>query len=158
MRRVIHRMALLVPVALGIAVAGVARGETTLFEQMGGEARLKAAVNEFVLIIQADDRINFTFADTDLTKFKQLLFEQLCALSKGPCKYTGRDMRTSHAKLNITDAQFNALAEDLYSALERVHVPYRLQNRLVAMLAPMEHDIVKPGFVPENGPAPASVR
>jgi hemoglobin len=147
-------LALLVTLALSSAV----QAEDTLFEQLGGASRLRGAVNEFVLLMQADDRINFTFADTDLTKFKQLLYDQLCALANGPCKYTGRDMRTSHAKLNITDAQFNALAEDLYSALDRVHVPYRLQNKLVAMLAPMERDIVKPGFVPENGPPPAGVR
>ena len=67
-------------------------------------------------------------------------------------------MRTAHAKLNLTNAQFNALAEDLYLALDRVRVPYRLQNKLIAMLAPMQRDIVKPGFVPENGPAPANVR
>ena len=100
-------------------------------------------MNEFVLIIESDERINFTFADTDLKKFNQLLYEQLCSLSGGPCRYTGRDMRTSHSKLRITRAQFNALAEDLYSALDRVHVPYRLQNKLIAMLAPMERDIVK---------------
>jgi len=141
-----------------LALSSGAQAEDTLFEQLGGAARLHGAVNEFVLLIQADDRINFTFADTDLTKFKQLLYDQLCALANGPCKYTGRDMRTSHAKLNITDAQFNALAEDLYAALDRVHVPYRVQNKLVAMLAPMERDIVKPGFIPENGPAPAGVR
>lgn len=141
-----------------LALSSAVQADDTLFEQLGGAARLRGAVNEFVLLIQADDRINFTFADTDLTKFKQLLYDQLCALANGPCKYTGRDMRTSHAKLNITDAQFNALAEDLYAALDRVHVPYRLQNKLVALLAPMERDIVKPGFIPENGPAPAGVR
>ena len=130
----------------------------TLFERIGGEAKLRATAEEFTNVILEDDRINFTFADTDLTKFKQLLFEQLCALSEGPCKYSGRDMRAAHAKLNITNAQFNALAEDLYTALDRVRVPYRLQNKLMALLAPMQRDIVKPGFIPENGPAPTNVR
>jgi hemoglobin len=68
-------------------------------------------------------------------------------------------MRTSHAKLNINNAQFNALAEDLYQAFDRVHVPYRLQNKVVALLAPMERDIVKPGFVaPGTQPPPPGVR
>ena len=129
--------------ALLCVLATTAHAQNTLYERMGGEAKLKAAVNDFVAIILADDRINFAFADTDLTKFNQLLFEQLCELSGGPCRYTGRDMHTSHAKLNITRAQFNALTEDLYVALERVHVPYHLQNKLIAMLAPMERDIVK---------------
>ncbi|HKT74242.1 MAG TPA: group 1 truncated hemoglobin [Steroidobacteraceae bacterium] len=136
--------------ALALLVfAGVASA-ATLYEQIGGEAKLRAAVEEFMQIVLADDRINFTFGDTELKKFKELLYEQICNLAHGPCRYTGRDMRTSHAKLNISDAQFNALAEDLYEAFDRVHVPYRLQNRVIAMLAPMERDIVKPGLVPNT--------
>ena len=129
---------------LGCAVAAQAGGGgPTLFERIGGEAKLRAAAHEFVLVILADDRINFTFAETDLKKFEQLIYEQLCNLTDGGCKYTGRDMYTAHAKLNINDAEFNALAEDLYEAFDRVHVPYRLQNKVVALLAPMERDVVK---------------
>jgi hemoglobin len=137
----------------------VAYAEPTLYERIGGEAKLKATMNEFVPILLSDDRINFTFADTDLAKFKQLLFEQLCELTQGPCKYSGRDMRKAHVKLNINNAQFNALAEDLYLAFDRVHVPYRLQNKVVALLAPMQADVVKPGFVPPGTqPPPANIR
>jgi hemoglobin len=90
----------------------------------------------------ADDRLNFTFADADMGKFKKLLFEQLCELSGGPCRYTGRDMRTSHAKLKLRTAEFNALAEDLYIALGKAGVAYRQQNRLMALLAPLQRQIV----------------
>ena len=129
---------------LGCAVAAQAGGGgPTLFERIGGEAKLRAAAHEFVLVILADDRINFTFAETDLKKFEQLIYEQLCNLTNGGCKYTGRDMYTAHAKLNINNAEFNALAEDLYEAFDRVHVPYRLQNKVVALLAPMQRDVVK---------------
>lgn len=130
---------------LGVILAPTLAGadSPTLFESIGGEAKLRAAMHEFVLIIESDDRINFTFANTDLKKFEQLLYEQFCNLSQGGCKYTGRDMYTAHAKLNINNAEFNALTEDLYEAFDRVHVPYRLQNKMVAMLAPMQHDVVK---------------
>jgi hemoglobin len=115
----------------------------TLFDQLGGEPKLRSAVDQFVTIMLDDDRINFVFAETDLDKFKGLLYDQLCELSSGPCVYKGRDMLTSHKKLKVKNAQFNALTEDLYKALDRVGVPYRVQNRLVAKLAPMQHDIVK---------------
>ena len=125
------------------SVAFAAPAAPTLFESIGGEAKLRAAMHEFVLIIESDDRINFTFANTDLKKFEELLYEQFCNITQGGCKYTGRDMYTAHAKLNINNAEFNALTEDLYEAFDRVHVPYRLQNKVVAMLAPMERDVVK---------------
>ena len=143
---------------LGLLVAGAAQA-SPLFEQLGGEAKLKASVEEFTNLILADDRINFTFADADLNKFKKLLFEQLCALTQGPCTYTGRDMHEAHIKLNLDNAQFNALAEDLYIAFDHVHVPYRVQNKVMALLAPMEKDIVKPGFVvPGTQKPPSNVR
>jgi hemoglobin len=137
----------------------VAHASPTLYERIGGEAKFKAIAEEFTNIILADERINFTFADADIAKFKKLIFEQLCELTQGPCKYTGRDMHEAHAKLNINNAQFNALAEDLYIAFDRVHVPYRLQNKVMVMLAPMQKDVVKPGFVaPGTQAPPANVR
>jgi hemoglobin len=123
------------------ATGGMAdAADSTLFAAMGGEGVLKAAV---------DDRINFTFADTNISKFKQLLYDQLCELSGGPCHYAGRDMHTAHAKLKITTAEFNALAEDLYLALGKAGVAYRQQNKLMALLAPMKRQIVKPAGVVE---------
>jgi hemoglobin len=116
----------------------------SLYDSLGGETVLRAAVSRFADLVVADDRINFTFAEADMSKFKKLLFEQLCNLSGGPCQYTGRDMRTAHSKLNINSAQFNALAEDLYIALGKEGVPYRLQNKLMALLAPMQRQIVNP--------------
>jgi hemoglobin len=139
--------ATLLTVLMATSVAG--RGKT-LFESMGGESVLHAAMDQFADFIIADDRINFTFAEADLAKFKQLLYEQLCELSGGPCHYTGRDMETAHAKLHLNNAQFNALAEDLYRALGKAGVPYRQQNRLMALLAPMQRDIVKPGHAEPN--------
>jgi hemoglobin len=117
--------------------------KATLFEAMGGESVLRTAVDRFAELVVADDRINFTFADADMAKFKKLLFEQLCELSGGPCRYTGRDMRTSHAKMKLKTAEFNALAEDLYIALGKAGVAYRQQNKLMKLLAPLQRDIVQ---------------
>jgi hemoglobin len=131
------------PAALLLLASFSADAGPTLFEQVGGEPALRKSVDELVAIMESDDRINFTFADTDLPKFKQLLFEQLCNLTAGPCAYTGRTMEESHRKLAVNELMFNALAEDLYIAFDRVGVPYRLQNKVMALLAPMHKDIVK---------------
>jgi hemoglobin len=137
------RLARLLALSALVLTSTGARADKTLYESMGGEPALRAALDHFADLVVADDRINFTFAEADMAKFKQLLFEQLCNVSGGPCKYTGRDMRTAHAKLNINNAEFNALAEDLYISLGQAGVPYRLQNKLMALLAPMQHEIVK---------------
>jgi hemoglobin len=129
---------------LALACGAEARAaKATLFDSMGGEGVLRTAVDRFAELVVADDRINFTFADADMNKFRKLLYEQLCELSGGPCRYTGRDMRTSHAKMKLRTAEFNALAEDLYIALGKAGVPYRQQNKLMKLLAPLQRDIVR---------------
>ena len=128
--------------AAGSLASGAQPPGPSLYAKLGGKAGLNVIVNEFTQLVTDDPRINFTFADIDLDKFKALLSEQLCELSGGPCKYTGRDMHAAHVKLAIDNAQFNALAEDLYEAMERVRIPYRVQNQLMALLAPMQRDIV----------------
>ncbi len=128
--------------AASLGWATQAQAEETLFAQIGGEPKLRASVDKLVEIMLVDERINFTFADTDIDKFKSLLYDQLCELTGGPCKYLGRDMIESHKKLNTTNEQFNALAEDLYKAFDEVGVPYRVQNRVMALLAPMQPQVV----------------
>ena len=124
-------------------LVGGARAGDTLFDQIGGEPRLTATVDTLVEVMLADERINFAFAQTDLVKFKKLLYDQLCDITGGPCTYRGRNMFEAHKKLKVTNAQFNALAEDLYIAFDKQGVPYRLQNKVMALLAPMQPDIVK---------------
>lgn len=126
-----------------LSLSGAAQAEPTLYEQIGGEPVLRKTVEEFVVIMEQDDRINFAFGNTDITKFKQLLFEQLCNITGGPCRYTGRTMKESHEKMEVDNAMFNALAEDVYLAFDRAGVPYRLQNKIMAIFAPMQRDIVK---------------
>ncbi len=98
-----------------------------------------AALAQFGL---ADPRIKDSFTDIDMKNLAMRLEEQFCELSGGPCQYKGKDMVEIHDGLNITRAQFNALAEDLQIAMETVGVPSRYQNKLVAKLAPMQRGIV----------------
>jgi len=126
-----------------LGAASVGHAEETLFVQLGGASKLHASIDKLVEIMLNDDRINFAFAETDLAKFNGLLYDQICELAGGPCKYTGRDMFEAHKKLDTTNAQFNALAEDLYKAFDSAGVPYRVQNKVMAMLAPMQPQVVK---------------
>jgi hemoglobin len=141
-----------VPIEVGAADRASPPG--SLYGRIGGDAAMIAIIDEVVRLIEADDRINFTFADANLNAFKKLLFEQLCELAGGPCKYTGRTMYESHKDLDINNAHFNALAEDLYLALDSVGIPYRVQNEFMEMLAPMQRDMVFKGRPPPSAPDP----
>lgn len=118
-------------------------GGASLYERLGGKPAITKVVAEFVGNVGADVRINARFADTDLTRLKALLVEQICAGSGGPCKYSGRDMKTTHQGMGITDAEFDALVENLVKALNTYNVPKREQDDLLAILGPMRSDIVE---------------
>jgi hemoglobin len=140
-------------ILVSLSGGAFASERATLYDKLGGEAGIAKIVDAFVVQIIADDRINFAFAGGDMSIFKQRLAQQFCDITNGPCKYTGKDMRTAHEKLKVTPAQFNALAEDLYVAMKQSHVPYRTQNKLMALLAPMEHDMVQPGLHLDHAPS-----
>jgi hemoglobin len=130
--------------ALALAT-GCAHGPATAdstYQGLGGQSGIKKIVATFVPIVMADPRINESFRDTDLKNLSMRLEEQFCELSGGPCKYKGKDMKDIHDGLNITNAQFNALAEDLQAAMDKHGVAPAVQNKLVAKLAPMQKDVV----------------
>lgn len=112
------------------------------FQALGGHAGIQNIATELVSIVLLDSRIKQTFKDVDTDRLKAKLAEQFCVLSGGPCKYTGKDMTTIHDGLSITNAQFNALAEDLQIAMEKYQIAAGVQNKLLAKLAPMQREIV----------------
>jgi hemoglobin len=73
-----------------------------------------------------------------------MLVDQICQASGGPCKYTGRDMKSAHAGMGVTDAAFGALVEDLVAALDKFKVGEKEKNELLSVLGPMKSDIVEP--------------
>jgi hemoglobin len=117
-------------------------GEKSLYDRLGGGPAITAVVDDFVGNVAADDRINRYFARTDIARLKNLLVEQICAGTGGPCAYTGRDMKTAHKGMGITDADFGALVEDLVKSLDKFKVPDREKNDLLAVLGPMKSSIV----------------
>ena len=121
---------------------GLTHADDSLYSAFGGQQGVTKIVDDFVGFVAADKRINFQFAKTDIPRLKGHLVEMICAATGGPCKYTGRDMTSTHAGMGITDAQFNALAEDMRRAWDKNNVPFRRQNKLLALLAPMERQIV----------------
>jgi hemoglobin len=133
--------------SLSIASADKKMKPKTLYSRLGGKTAITAVVDEFVNNCAGDTRINKFFADTAkdpkrLAKFKKNLVNQICQASGGPCKYTGKDMKTAHKGMGITEADFNALVEDLVKALDKFHVGATEKNELLGALGGMKGDIV----------------
>jgi hemoglobin len=149
---VIAAVALVIFASTLVVNVRAAHAQDSLYTRLGGQAAIQAVVDQFLKNVGADNRINHYFAKVDLANLDKLLVEQICQGTGGPCTYTGRDMKTTHAGLGIDDADFNALVEDLVASLNQFKVPAKEQGELLAILGPMKADIVTaPAMLPATG-------
>jgi hemoglobin len=116
----------------------------SLYDRLGGKPAISAIVDDFVVNIATDKRINRSFRKANMPRFKAQLVDQLCAASGGPCQYAGKSMKEAHKGMGISNAAFNALIEDLRKSLTKFNVPEQEQGELLAVLGPMKADILAP--------------
>ena len=140
-RSILVVAALAATLSLGGCATGSMQSQT-LFQRLGGKDAIVAVVDDFVGNVAGDARINGRFASTNIPRLKQMLVDQICAGTGGPCTYSGRDMKSAHAGMNISDAEFGALVEDLIKSLDKFKVPEKEKKDLLAILGPMKGDIV----------------
>jgi hemoglobin len=115
----------------------------TLYDRLGKKDAITAVVKDFVEErVAKDDRIKSFFANSDIPALEAKLVDQICAAAGGPCTYTGKDMKTSHLGMNIKDADFTAIVEDLKASLAHFNVGEKEQQELLGVLAAMHDDIV----------------
>jgi hemoglobin len=135
------RLVACVALALGTVLSPVARADDSLYKEFGEQPGLVKIIDDFYDLLLVDPRTQPYFEGAPIKRIKQKLAEQFCVLLDGPCVYTGRTMKRAHEGQNIDRAAFNALVEDLQTAMDRNGVPFRAQNKLLAKLAPMYRDI-----------------
>ncbi|MES2519320.1 MAG: group 1 truncated hemoglobin [Bacteroidota bacterium] len=133
--------------ALGALKGDIVEGPTTLYSRLGGNAAITAVIDDFIGKVAADARINAFFAaaaadPARLNRLKLNLVNQVGQASGGPEKYSGLDMKTAHKGMKITDAQFNALVEDLQASLVKFKVESRSKIQLLTALGGLRADIV----------------
>lgn len=112
-------------------------------QAFGSQQGIQRITDRLVDISIEDPRIGDIFKGQDMVRLRRTLFEQFCYILNAGCDYSGRDMRAAHKNLGIQMADMNALVENLQVAMEEEKVPFRLQNRFLAKLAPMKKDVVE---------------
>ena len=126
----------------GGAMQSGAMANTSLYDRLGGKPAIQAVVDDFVGNVAGDARINKRFANANVPRLKTMLVDQICEATGGPCKYTGASMVDAHRGMNINDAEFTALVEDLVKSLDKFKVPQREKTELLTALGGMKGQIV----------------
>jgi hemoglobin len=131
----------------GAARVTAQQTQETLYKRLGGYDALAAVTDDFIGRLLADKQLSrfFTGASDDTKKrIRQLIVDQLCSLTGGPCVYIGRDMKTAHAGLNITESDWTAGVNHLVGTLDKFKVPKKEKDEVLAAVSSMKKDIVAP--------------
>jgi hemoglobin len=118
----------------------------SLYDQLGGEAAVNAAVDIFYRKVLSDHRINRFFDNTDIEKQAAKQKSFLTMAFGGPNNYTGTDMRQAHEhlvkKLGLDDSHFDAVMEDLTDTLLELNVPQNLIDQVAAIAESTRNDVL----------------
>ncbi len=142
-----NKLMSLVLATAGLLMAGTASAQTApqndqLYKAFGEKAGLVTLMDDFMVRLLADPRTGPHFKPSNQQRVKEQLVDQLCQLSGGPCVYKGADMKSAHANLDIKKSDFNALVEVLQQSMDAQGIPFRTQNQMLALLAPMHRDTI----------------
>ena len=119
--------------------------EPSLYKRLGGREGIALVVGDFVGNMAADPRVNERFKEmkpADVERLKSNIADQICDAAGGPCSYLGRDMKTTHRGMKVSEAEWNATVENLNKALDKHNVGPKERQELLALLGPMKGDIV----------------
>jgi hemoglobin len=103
----------------------------TLYEQLGGEAKLRAVIDDFVERVFDDIMIGFFFANADKERIKRFEFEHACALLGGPAAYAGRPLRQAHAAHPIRGGHFARRMQILRQVMAAHGLPPEVQKHWI---------------------------
>jgi len=118
----------------------------SLYKRLGGYDAIAAVVDDFVPRLVGDSQLARFFVghgtDTKL-RIRQLVVDLVCMASGGPCLYIGRDMKTTHKGLGITEADWTTASNHLVASLDKFKVGQKEKDDLIAMVTGLKKDIVE---------------
>ncbi|HET9528415.1 MAG TPA: group 1 truncated hemoglobin [Pyrinomonadaceae bacterium] len=128
------------------ATASAATQEKSLYDRVGGYNALAAVVDDFIVRLVSDKQFEKFFigqSNDSKKRIRQHILDQFCAATGGPCVYTGREMKTSHAGLGITNAEWDAAAKHLVASLDKFKVPEKEKSEILSFVTSLKKDIVE---------------
>ena len=139
-------------IVVGASVGSVAWAQQpaqgTLYERLGGLKGITVVVDDFIDRLVANKTLNKNPAinagrkSSPAAYLKFQVSGLVCELSGGPCKYTGKAMKESHAHLNISEKEWEVMATEFKRSLEKFKVPAAEQRELFEMVGKTKADIV----------------
>lgn len=116
----------------------------SLYERLGGGAGIAAIVEDIMAAHLANPVVSPRFQSIkDLEQSKRMAREFFCAGAGGPEKYTGKDMRTAHRGMNVSEQEYLAAMDDIMTVLGRHKIEDAAQKDVLAILYAFKGEIVR---------------
>lgn len=132
--------------ALPVAAQAQGPAGTSLYARLGGYDALAAVTDDFIGRLASDRQLGKFFvghSTNSLNRIRQLVVDQLCQATGGPCVYIGRDMKTAHKGLGISESDWQVTVRHLTATFDKFKVPERERTEVLALLASLKGDIVE---------------
>ena len=120
--------------------------EKSLYERLGGYEGITGFANNLLPRLQSDPQLGRFWqhrGDDGIAREKQLLIDYLCASAGGPMYYTGRDMRTSHKGMKISQSDWTIFLNHAGATMEALRVPQQERDEIVAFVLKLKSEIVE---------------
>jgi hemoglobin len=140
-----------------VVAAATAVPQRSLYDRLGGVYPIAVVVDDFIERLLVDDTLNANSSIRDARErvprqgLKFHVTALVCQATGGPCTYTGRDMKTAHAHLNISEKEWQAMLDAFHNTLDKFKVPAAEQDELVAIVNTTKPEIVA-GSSPDGKP------
>ena len=115
----------------------------TLFQRLGGTERIAAVVDDLVDRHAVNPLLEPRFRGKDLARFKVLATQFFCMGTGGSAHYEGRDLRTAHAGMNISEQELVATIDDVVAAMQAKGIGATEVNEVVALLYSLKGDVLR---------------
>ena len=129
-----------------VQAQGASAPAPNLYKRLGGYDALAAVTDDFIGRLASDAQLKRFFAghsQDSLGRMRQLIVDQLCAATGGPCVYVGRDMKTVHTGLGITEADWQSSVKHLVATLDKFKVPQKEKDEVLGAISGFKKDIVE---------------
>jgi hemoglobin len=117
----------------------------SLYKRLGGYDAIAAVTDDFIARLVSDKRLGRFFVglnDEHKAHVRQMAVDLICAKTGGPCYYLGRDMKTAHTGLGITEDDWTRASAAMKVTLDKFNVGAKEQAELFAIIGPLKPDIV----------------
>jgi hemoglobin len=120
--------------------------EKTLYARLGGYDAISAVANDLLPRLMSDSQLGRFWknrGEDGINREKQLLIDYLCSSAGGPLLYTGRDNKTSHKGMGISESDWEQFIGHLNATLDNFQLPQQERSDVIAFIESTKADIVE---------------